>query len=96
MRFYNKRQRVVVKTEGLRSSGLPEAVACGCGGSGSSLGRPAWQSSAPRGLAVWLSGAMPGQLETESVAHLHKECLVYIDGISSWVPDATGACTVFS
>lgn len=45
MHFYNKRQRVVVKTEGLRSSGLPEAVACGCGRSSNGLGRPAWQSS---------------------------------------------------
>lgn len=86
----------MVKTEGLRSSGLPEAVAFGCARSGSGLGHPAWQSSWPRRLAVWLSGATQEQLETQSVSHLHKEFLVYIDGISNWVLDAIGASTVFS
>lgn len=96
MYFCSKRQGVVVKTEGLGSSGLPGAVALGCGRSSGVLGRPAWQRSWPRRLAVWLSGATQEQLETQSVSHLHKEFLVYIDGISNWVPDAIGASTAFS
>lgn len=96
MHFYNKGQRVVVKTEGLGGSGLPEAVVCGRGRSSGGLGRPSRQSSWPRGLAVWLPGATQGQLETESVAHLRKEFLVCIDSVSYRVPDAIGACTVFS